>query len=365
MSIDRPRMPSVPELSTSPAAATPLAAPAARPFRPLRVAPEHAGWRLDAYLSARFASWSRAAIQRAIKAGEVESDRRRLKPSSLLEPDEQLRLYMRGLAPDGPPPPLPPVVYEDERLLVLNKPPRLLCHPAGDRYAYAVIGLAREARPAHRVDLCHRLDRDTSGLLVLSKDLAANAAVKHALKYRDEALAKTYQALCWGQPPVDRAELRGPIGEATGSAIRLRRGVNPEGQPAWTTVEVLERQAEISLVACRLHTGRTHQIRVHLESWGHPIVGDRIYGQPDEVFLTWNQHGATPAVREAARFPRQCLHAWRMRLPHPDGHMIELEAPLPDDMRAVLAGAPICWPEGEAGGPPEGDDEDDDDGPAA
>ncbi len=288
-----------------------------RPFRPLRVAPEHAGWRLDAYLSARFASWSRAAVQRAIKAGEVESDRRRLKPSSLLEGGELLRLYMKGLAPDGPPPPLPPILYEDERLLVLNKPPRLLCHPAGDKYAYAVIGLAREARPDHRVDLCHRLDRDTSGILVLSKDLAANAAVKHALKPRD-------------------------------------------GQPAWTSVEVLARRGALSLVACRLHTGRTHQIRVHLEAWGHAIVGDRVYGQPDEVFLEWNERGATPMVRAAARFPRQCLHAWRMRLPHPDGPMLELEAPLPEDMQGVLDGAPVVWPEGvedEAPDAPEDEDE--------
>jgi RluA family pseudouridine synthase len=330
-----------------------------RPFRPLRVAPEHAGWRLDAYLSARFASWSRAAVQRAIKAGEVESDRRRLKPSSLLEGGELLRLYMKGLAPDGPAPPLPPILYEDERLLVLNKPPRLLCHPAGDKYAYAVIGLARDARPDHRVDLCHRLDRDTSGILVLSKDLAANAAVKHALKHRDEALAKTYQALCWGEPAEDRAELRGPIGEATGSQIRLRRGVHPEGQPAWTSVEVLARRGALSLVACRLHTGRTHQIRVHLEAWGHAIVGDRIYGQPDEVFLEWNERGATPMVRAAARFPRQCLHAWRMRLPHPDGPMLELEAPLPDDMQGVLAGAPVVWPEGVEDAAPDAPEEED------
>ena len=322
-----------------------------RPFRPLVVAPEHAGWRLDAYLSARFASWSRAAIQRAIKAGEVESRGRSLKPSSLIEAHEELRLYMKGLAPDGPPPPLPPVLYEDARLIVLNKPPRLLCHPAGDKYAWAIIGLAREAWPDSRVDLCHRLDRDTSGLLVLSKDLAANAFIKHALKYRDDALEKTYQALCWGAPAEDAVEVRAPIGEAIGSEIRLRRGVNPAGQDAWTSFRVLERLPGLSLVSCRLHTGRTHQIRVHLEHLGHAIVGDRIYGQPDAVFLEWNERGATPLVRAAARFPRQCLHAWTLRLPHPDGHHLHLEAPLPDDMRALLAGQPPEWPEDDPGDP--------------
>lgn len=318
-----------------------------RPHRPLTIAPDHAGWRVDAYLAARFSSWSRASVQKAIKRGEIVSDGRRVKASMRLEAGEVLKIYTPGYAPDGPPPPLPPILFEDDRLLVINKPPGLLAHPAGDRFAYAVIGLLKTARPDHRVDLCHRLDRDTSGVMVLSKDLAANTHVKTQLRERSAHLQKTYLALVRGLPDWETRDVVAPIGDRQDTEIRLRRGVTDDGLHARTVFDVVKRLDGYALVRCRLHTGRTHQIRVHLEHVGHPILGDRVYGQPDRVFLEWHEQGASDFVRLRAGFPRQCLHAWRLALRHPDGSTLQLEAPLPDDMQAVVDGAVPCWPADE------------------
>ena len=310
--------------------------------------PERAsGRRLDLFLATRFRTLSRAAAARAIRAGEVHSTERSLKPSSLLRAGEVLHIGIAGFAPDGPPPVFPTILYEDDRILALDKPAGLLVHPAGDRWAWAVIGMVKEARPDDRVDLVHRLDRDTSGILVLTKDPATNVWLKEHFRSRSEALAKEYIAVVKGLPDWDHKEVEAPLGEHPSSEVRLRRGVRADGQRAWTTMRVLARTPEqgLSLVACRIHTGRTHQIRVHLEHVGHPILGDKLYGEPDDTFLEWLEEGATARVRARVGFPRQCLHAARLRLPHPDGATIELEAPLPADMAALVAGQRPEWPE--------------------
>ena len=318
-----------------------------RPYRRLLVSEESAGTRADKWLSLRFSSLSRTVAARHIKAGRVRSEWRGLKGSSPLQADEPLRIYVPGFAPDGPPPPLPAVLLEDARVLVINKPPGLLAHPAGDRFTWAVIGLAKRARPDARVDLVHRLDRDTSGVMVLTKDLEANVLLKERFKTRARDLRKVYLAVVRGVVGWDEQEVDEPIGTHPTSEVRLRRAVTPDGLPARTTFTVLRRVESLglSLVRCALHTGRTHQIRVHLEHVGHPIVGDKLYGHPDSVFLDWLDQGASPAVRKQVGFPRQCLHAWRLRLPHPDGDTVELEAPLPADMQALVEGSPPCWEE--------------------
>ena len=314
-----------------------------RPHRVLNIAPDHAGWRLDAYLSARFSSWSRTAVQKAIKRGEVLVDGRRAKASLKLEALDVLRIFTEGYAPDGPPPPLPPILYEDDRLLVIHKPPGLLAHPAGDKFAYAVIGLFKEARPDFRVDLCHRLDRDTSGVMVLSKDPEANTHIKAQLRERSAHLRKTYLALVRGTVDWDEQDVHAPIGDRQDTEIRLRRGVTEDGLPARTVFTTVQRLQAHTLVQCTLHTGRTHQIRVHLEHIGNPILGDKVYGQPDRVFLEWHEQGATAYVRTRAAFPRQCLHAWKLRLQHPDGRALTFEAPLPTDMQSIVDGQTPCW----------------------
>jgi len=311
-------------------------------WRTVHIGSEHAGRRLDVYLAARFAGWSRTEVAKAVQDGLVKSHTgRTLKPSSRLRAHEELHVFIPGLAPDAPPPPLPPVLFEDDRLLVFDKPPGLLVHPSGKTFVYALIGLARAARPGVRLDLVHRLDRETSGVILLTKDLPANRALKAALQTGQ--VGKEYLALVHGQPEWDTHDLHAPIGSSEASEIRLRQGVRSDGLPAHTTFDLRSRMHAHALLSCRLHTGRTHQIRVHLEHLGHPILGDKLYGQPDATFLEQLDHGSTATVRAATGFPRQALHAWRTELPHPDGHRLVVEAPLPADMQAIVDGATPTW----------------------
>lgn len=315
-----------------------------------------AGRRLDAYLADRFPDWSRTVIQEWIHKGGILSEERSLKPSSRLKPGERLRIHIPGIAPTTPPPAMPPVLFEDDKLLVLDKPAGLLCHPAGDRWAYAVIGLVKRERPEARVDLVHRLDRDTSGVLVLTKDLSANVFLKEAVAAR--RVHKRYRALARGRIPWDQQDVRAPIGGSDDSDIRLRRGIDPKGQSAWTGIEVLARIARPegagpavhpdghSLVELILHTGRTHQIRVHMEHVGFPLLGDRIYGQPDEIFLRSLAGGPEDAmVRAAVGFPRQALHCASMTFPHPDHGTLTVHAPLAPDLQAIVDGQAPSWPD--------------------
>ncbi len=317
-------------------------------WRDVSIGKDHAGRRADVFMSMRFENWSRTEIAKAIKAGEVTSaSGRTLKPSSKLRENEVLRVFIPGLAPDTAPPPLPEILYEDDRLMVIDKPSGMLVHPSGKEFVYALIGLVRAARPGIRVDLAHRLDRETSGCIIVTKDKEANALVKKELVAG--RVRKQYQAVVHGSPEWDEVSVKAPLAYHPDSKVRLRRGVVPGGQKSHTDFRVLERMGEHSLVACRLHTGRTHQIRIHLDHVGHAILGDKLYGQPDEVFLDWLDHRATDGVRTAVGFPRHCLHAWRVVFPHPDGHRMGVEAPLPPDMQAIVDGAPPQWPaEGES-----------------
>ncbi len=315
------------------------------PHRVLVLDARASGRRVDTYLSARFSLWSRSEIARCIRQGQVRRDGRPLRPSSILREGDRLEVRVPGIAPESPPPPLPPILYEDDVLFILDKPAGLLAHPVGQRFVYGVINVARSARPDARIDLVHRLDRDTSGVLVLTKDRAANAFLKERLKRR-EGFVKEYLAVVRGVPAWDTRKIDAPLGSATDSGVRLKQGVRPDGLAARTTVTVLARLQDHALVRCGLHTGRNHQIRVHLDHVGHPLLGDRLYGQPDEVFLACIEGRIDQRIRAAVRFPRQALHAERLTLPHPTrGEPVTVRAPIPADLRAVIEGAEPSWPD--------------------
>ena len=206
-----------------------------RTFRRVVVSESSAGTRADKWLSLRFSCLSRTAAAKHLKEGGVLSEWRPLKGSTPLQHNEPLRLFVPGLAPSGPPPALPPILYEDERVLVINKPAGLLAHPAGDRFTWAVIGLVKAARPDHRADLVHRLDRDTSGVMVLTKDLEANVILKETFKNRSHDLKKQYLAIVRGQPEWEQIEVNAAIGNHPSSRVRLRRAVTDSGLSALTT----------------------------------------------------------------------------------------------------------------------------------
>ncbi len=318
-----------------------------QPHRVLNILERAAGRRADAFLTLRFPSTSRSTFAKWIREGLVKSDDRTLKPSSVLRHGEILRIWAPGLAPTEGPPPMPPILYEDDWLLVVDKPAGLLVHPVGQRFAWALIGLVREVRPGVRIDLSHRLDRETSGIVVLTKSEAANRAMKDAFQARK--VKKTYHALVRGVVPWESRTVDSALGHAAGSIVQLRRGPDPAGESALTEVRVLQRMAEHTLVECQPHTGRTHQIRVHLEIAGFPILGDKLYGQPDEVFLELLDSGATDSVRARVGFPRHALHAQGLAFPHPhSGQMLKVRAPLPPDMQAIVDGATPQWGEAAA-----------------
>ena len=305
------------------------------PTRAVTVDERSAGMRADVYLSLRF-DWSRTRAAQAIKAGDVVSSTRTLKPSSLLAAGEVLTMELPDFQADAPRPPCPPVLHEDPRCLAFDKPAGLLMHPVGRQFTWGLINLAREAYPDEELHLAHRLDRETSGVCVVARDAEANRHFKAAFKARETE--KTYLAIVRGVPQLDGEVLiDAPIGDDEASPIRLKRAVRPDGQSARTRVRLLSAHGELALVACVPETGRTHQIRVHLDHLGHPILGDKIYGQPPEIFLRLYAGQPLGELEEALAHPRHCLHAARLRIPHPKGGMLEIESPLPPDFDEVLS----------------------------
>ncbi len=288
--------------------------------------------RLDRFLSLRFPDRSRSFFARAIDRGEVRRlDGSALARSSRVRGRQTLRVYIAGIAPTSPPPPFPPIRYIDDTLLVIDKPPGMLCHPSGTRFEWALVSLAKGRYPEDEIDLVHRIDRDTSGLVILTRRRDANRVLKESMKAGD--FHKEYEALVRGQVPWSRRMLQFPIGPASGP-IRIQMAVREDGLPSTTDVRVLERGPCLTRVQCILHTGRTHQIRVHLAAVGYPLLGDRLYGVSSDVFIRSLEPGGRDAVVEATGAERHALHHRRVRFRHPSsGSWLEIEAPVPRDFQ--------------------------------
>jgi 23S rRNA pseudouridine1911/1915/1917 synthase len=296
---------------------------------PLRLAvgPDEAGRRLDAVVGGLDEVGSRAEAQRLIEAGRVLVDGRAVPKRHLLAEGESVDVRPAAPPPAGIEPEDVPLTvrYEDEHLLVVDKPAGVVVHPsAGHRGGTLVHGLvARDiagGRDPARPGIVHRLDRDTSGLLVVARSERAHRRLQRMM--RDRLVDRRYLALVHGAAPpaltIDRTVGRD-------RRVRTRMAVGAaDGREAVTHLRRLEELGRFSLLEARLETGRTHQIRVHLESVGHPVVGDRVYGRrPERLGLD-----------------RQFLHAARLAFPHPEtGEPVEVESPLPADLRAALARA--------------------------
>lgn len=301
----------------------------------LTVGPELAGERLDRALARTFPAYSRSRLQAWIEAGRVRVAGREAKPRTRLAEGEHvvLEAVLEPVIADAPEPIALDVVFEDEDLLVIDKPPGLVVHPgAGNRKGTLVNALlhhAPELSHLPRAGLVHRLDKDTSGLLVVARTTAAHAALVAALA--DRNIHREYRALVRGEV-VAGTRIEAPIGRHP--TARTRMAVNPRGKPAVTHTRVIERIAGYTLLAVTLESGRTHQIRVHLSHAGTPIVGDPVYGGRRLL-----AGGLSPAAADAVtRFPRQALHAARLAFRHPrTGEDLDFEAPLPADMAALIA----------------------------
>jgi 23S rRNA pseudouridine1911/1915/1917 synthase len=292
----------------------------------LRVPESCAGLRLDQALAQLLPQYSRARLSTWIREGRVSVDGRALAPRDKLHGGERIGVQP-ALSPEETAfrPEIIPldVVYEDDTLIIINKPAGLVVHPGSGNWEgtllNALLAHAPQLAAIPRAGIVHRLDKDTSGLLVIAKTLTAQTALVRQLQAR--SVSREYCAVVHGK--VARGgTMEGPIGRDPRSRIRM--AVVPSGKPAMTHYTVTEKLPHATVLACRLETGRTHQIRVHLQKLGHPIWGDPVYGARNAP--------ATPP------FARQALHAEKLALTHPQtAKILQWQAPLPADMRQLIA----------------------------
>jgi 23S rRNA pseudouridine1911/1915/1917 synthase len=300
-------------------------------WREATVPAEQHGERLDRALARLAPEFSRSYLQQLIEAGAVQQAGQRIsKASAKVKAGQALRIELRptpqsqAFQPEAMP---LAVVHEDAHLLVIDKPAGLVVHPAPGNWSGTLLNglLAHHAgaRLLPRAGIVHRLDKDTSGLMVVAKTRAAMDALVTLIAARE--VRREYIALAhrpWQGPPQARVEQ--PIGRDPRQRVRMAVVdlARQAGKPALTEFRLLASQPQASLLHCKLHTGRTHQIRVHLQHLGHPLLADELYGG-----------------KPLAGLQRQALHAWRLSLAHPlTGQTLSWRSPLAPDMRQALAG---------------------------
>ena len=294
-----------------------------------------AGQRFDVVLAALLPQYSRARLQRWISAGAVQLAGRAVLPRQRLAGGERVRVQAEFIADErvGPEAIALRVIFEDEALLVIDKPAGLVVHPGAGNRAHTLQNALLAHDPAlslvPRAGLVHRLDKDTSGLLVVARTPETHTALVMKLQRRE--IQRAYLALVLGRPTAG-ATIDQPIGRHR--SVRTRMDVRRDGREAVTHYRIEERFRAHTLLRVQLETGRTHQIRVHLAHVGLPIVGDGTYGGRRRQVA-----GADDQMRAALQlFRRQALHAQRLAFDHPiTGRHRTFEAPVPEDFRSLLA----------------------------
>jgi 23S rRNA pseudouridine1911/1915/1917 synthase len=298
------------------------------------------GCALAEWLAARFRYHDGEAWRAEIAAGRVSRNGAPAQAAARLAAGDEIA-YAPAPAPPRQGPPVA-IVHDEAAFVVIDKPAGLVAHASGAFPQHTFLA-ELERRLGAPLLLVHRLDRETSGLLLLAKDAASNAALQ-AL-FAAAAMHKHYLAVVHGVVRDDRFTIDAPIGPAAHSTIAVRRAVVAAGtkhaRPACTEVEVLERFASHTLLRLVPRTGRTHQLRVHLEHAGHPLVGDKLYGRSDAEYLDYVRHlkaGGDPAWDHRLGAGRQLLHAAALRfVPPGSADELALEAALPADFAAFLA----------------------------
>ncbi|HXI60014.1 MAG TPA: RluA family pseudouridine synthase [Polyangia bacterium] len=315
------------------AAPTPAPAPEIISLR-IQVPRECEGWRLDHFLKRRIGRLSRTRIQSIIETQIIFADGRRARPASAVHAGDVVMLNRP--APVEPPVPRHfEVLFQDDDVLVIDKPAGLPMHTTAKFWKNTLTALLRERYPAEKMEIAHRIDRETSGVLLVARHHRAASWLKRAFARR--AVAKSYLALVKGQPD-DQGVIDLPI-RLLDSPTHLMMGPAPDGLPAVTRFRVLRRFAQHALCEAVPETGRQHQIRVHLASVGHPIVGDKLYGASERLFMRSCDEGLTAELlAEFDGLPRHALHAHRLTFPHPTTRQsMTIESPLPRDLVDYMA----------------------------
>lgn len=315
----------------------------------LTVEAAEAGHRLDAVLASRFPDYSRVHLRRVISAGGVQVDGRGGKPAYRLKEGQRVSIALPEIPREAPRPENIPleVLYQDEQVVVVNKPPGMVVHPSRGHWSGTLASALQfhfgpalsTSGGASRPGIVHRLDRDTSGVLLVARNDQAHS--KLAKQFAARSIEKEYFALVSGCPQRDRDFIDCPIGfhPHVRQKMAIRRD-DAASRPAQTFYEVLERFDGFAALRLLPKTGRTHQIRVHLNHIGCPVLCDRQYGGRSRI--TRGEIRRDPADATVL-LDRQALHARRLRFLHPvTGLPLEVEAPLPDDIAGMMAELRAC-----------------------
>lgn len=298
--------------------------------------------RLDVYLASRFPDYSRTFIKRLIGEGAITVDGRTVKPAHPLQPGSRVTVRVPMMRGEGVEPEniALDIIYEDDWVLVVNKPADMVVHPAKGHYAGTLVNaaayycqrLSGRGGPL-RPGVVHRLDRDTSGVILLVKDESVHEKI--AQQFHARKTRKEYVAVCEGRIELDGDVVDAPIGRHMRAKEKMAVR-HDQGKAARTVYEVVERLAGFCVVRCFPESGRTHQIRVHMQHIGHPIVCDSLYGVRDAIYPS-DLSGAEHQPSEDPILERQALHARRLTIWHPAlKREMSFEAKVPDDIMALV-----------------------------
>jgi 23S rRNA pseudouridine1911/1915/1917 synthase len=303
----------------------------------VRLAPAHAGWRLDRALAAAVPTLSRERLKALIRSGAVEAAGKPLRdPATKVRGEEALRLAVPEPARAHNEPQNIPltIVFEDEHLLVVDKPAGLVVHPAAGNFDGTLVnallhhcggslsGIGGVARPG----IVHRIDKDTSGLLVVAKTDVAHEGL--ARQFAAHSIDRRYLAIVSGVPKASQGIVDAPLARSTANRKKMAIVEGTRGKRAVTHWRRLNVLRDAALVECRLETGRTHQVRVHMASLGHPLLGDPVYGRGGRT------HGK---LLKELQFNRQALHAAELGFTHPvSKHRLSFASPMPPDMQELF-----------------------------
>lgn len=319
--------------------------------RVFRVPPEAAGTRVDVFLSSQLRNTSRTRAKVIADRSVYTMDGRKLRPSDRVRGEDHLAIWR--LPPDEADEPLElPVIYRDPHLMAIDKPPMLAVHPTARHHNATVIKLLESRHPGQFFSLIHRIDRETSGILLCGLSRAADRAFKRLIEDRSiansrptsadsslPAIKKTYLAITWGIPEAGVIAL--PLVRDPENPLRVKMRVLQGGLESRTEVSVVDVRGRYALVRCGLLTGRQHQIRIHLASVGCPIVGDKLYGPDERILARAADRELTEEDHARLELPRHALHAHRYCLPHAvTGEELDLVSPLPPDLESFWSSRP-------------------------
>lgn len=305
---------------------------------PFEVREHEHGTRVDVFLSRRIARMSRSFAARLVRLGRVRraGDEHRLRPSARVFEGETVIVLRRPLQEGDTDTIEIPILHQDDVLVAVSKPGDLVVHPTASHYKRTLIRIMRTRLNDESLDLAHRIDKETSGVILMARTFESASDLKTQFQYR--RVQKSYLAIVRGCPRQEEVELDAPMRLAQ-SESKCVMEVHPGGLPSRTEVRVLSRGRDAALVEARPHTGRQHQIRVHLADWGHPIIGDKLYVGGEQFFMDALDGVYAPEeIRDRVGHDRQALHAFRTRFRHPGTQQsMEISAPLPPDLLDLAA----------------------------